>query len=358
MQNILKWGRRVDLRRYKKRERVIYEYSTRNEINSAIAELNMRGTSIIRGKENALRAVEELYKYKGEICGWDTETINVDVKTQSPVGNGTIICASAFAGPQLNFGNGPSNIYIYIYILYVSIGLFIDNYGDAEGTIDYFKDYLEDNSMLKCWHNYGFDRHILYNHGIDVMGFGADTMHMARLADPSRIHSDYSLANLSLIYSTEIAQTKEQIINYQIDLASEDELSNIIENIRLYEEVLKRTRKIDLKRTFGFYKKLKDGSSGKILAFPDLEEMHTSEQYARTWVEYSAFDAEITYYLRECLALELVKLKTPYPEMDSLYELYIKYWRPFGDLLTSMEREGFLLDLPYLKVLIYYISQY
>ena len=72
----------------------------------------------------------------------------------------------------------------------VSIGLFIKNYGDAEGTIDYFKDYLECNNMLNCMYNYGFDQHILYNHGIDVMGFGADTMYIAILADPSRIHSE------------------------------------------------------------------------------------------------------------------------------------------------------------------------
>ena len=80
---------------------------------------------------------------------------------------------------------------------YVSIGLFIENYDDAEGTIYYFKDYLVDNNMLNCRHNYGFDRHILYNHGIDIMGFGADTMYMAILADPGRIHSE----SLTLNYS-------------------------------------------------------------------------------------------------------------------------------------------------------------
>lgn len=36
------------------------------------------------------------------------------------------------------------------------------------------------------WHNYGFDRHVLFNEGIDAQGFAGDTMHMARLWDTSR----------------------------------------------------------------------------------------------------------------------------------------------------------------------------
>ena len=33
------------------------------------------------------------------------------------------------------------------------------------------------------------------------------------------------------------------------------------------------------------------------------------------------------------------------------YELYINFWRPFGDLLTEMEREGIKIDLDYLRVI-------
>lgn len=93
---------------------------------------------------------------------WDTETINIDAKEESPVGHGKIICATVFAGPDIDFGNGPR--------------LFIDNYADAEGLIMEFKEYMENPKYLKCWHNYGFDRHIFYNHGIDVKGFAGDTM--------------------------------------------------------------------------------------------------------------------------------------------------------------------------------------
>ncbi len=32
-----------------------------------------------------------------------------------------------------------------------------------------------------------------------------------------------------------------------------------------------------------------------------------------------------------------------------MLELYSKYWLPFGELLTDMERTGFTVDIEYLK---------
>ena len=55
------------------------------------------------------------------------------------------------------------------------------------------------------FHNYGFDRHIFYNHGINVRGFGGDTMHMARLFDSSRNPGEYSLASLTKHFEKGIA---------------------------------------------------------------------------------------------------------------------------------------------------------
>ena len=50
----------------------------------------------------------------------------------------------------------------------------------------------------QVWHNYAFDRHVLYNHMVDVQGFGGDTMHMARLWDASRkTKGGYSLSVLT-----------------------------------------------------------------------------------------------------------------------------------------------------------------
>lgn len=75
-----------------------------------------------------------------------------------------------------------------------------------------FKEYLEDPKYLKCFHNYGFDRHLFFNHGINVRGLGGDTMHMARLHDPSRIPGSYSLSALSESMEPDIIKTKDAII--------------------------------------------------------------------------------------------------------------------------------------------------
>ena len=93
---------------------------------------------------------------------WDTETIDIDPKKQTPVGNGKIICFSCFVGPDINFGNGPSKWCL------IKSGLFIDNYAECEGLVNEFKEYMENENYLKVWHNYGYDRHLFYNHGINV----------------------------------------------------------------------------------------------------------------------------------------------------------------------------------------------
>lgn len=54
------------------------------------------------------------------------------------------------------------------------------------------------------WHNYGFDRHLFFNHGIDVRGFGGDTMQMARLYDSGKMFGQYSLSSLTFEYRQQI----------------------------------------------------------------------------------------------------------------------------------------------------------
>jgi DNA polymerase-1 len=82
---------------------------------------------------------------------------------------------------------------------------------------------------------------------------------------------------------------------------------------------------------------------------PDLELMHCSPQFIPDWVEYSCFDAEILYFLRETLAYQLLQKKTNEEMMGDNLTLYMKYWRPFGEILTDMERTGFQIDKEYLR---------
>lgn len=213
-----------------------------------------------------------------------------------------------------------------------------------------FKEYLEDPNYLKVFHNYGYDRHIFFNHGIDVKGFGGDTMHMARLVDPSRLPNQYGLAALSELMEKDIGEVRDKIIDQmRQDYNGKPECEDKLKTLNLYESHSEKIKKINIKETFGFYKQLKDGTEGKILMFPDIEEMHTDERHVESWVDYSTFDAEITYFLRETLSYHLCQLKTNEEDMIDMSGLYSKYWLPFGELLTDMERIGFKIDVGYLK---------
>ena len=78
--------------------------------------------------------------------------------------------------------------------------------------------------------------------------------------------------------------------------------------MEFYKQHCEKTKKINIKETFGFHKELKDGTEGKILQFPDIAEMHTNPKYVIDWVNYSTFDAEITFFLREALSYKLAQL--------------------------------------------------
>ena len=76
----------------------------------------------------------------------------------------------------------------------------------AEAMLAAFKPFFEagpETGILKAWHNYSFDRHVMGNQrggmlGVNCQGFGVDTMHMARLLDSSRKGTKtYSLASLT-----------------------------------------------------------------------------------------------------------------------------------------------------------------
>lgn len=127
-----------------------------NNINKFvnIPNINIPSVTIVNTKDKAFKVLKILLSYQNRFHSWDTETIDINPKEESPVFNGKVICLSCFIGPDVDFGNGPR--------------LFIDNYGECEGIINIFKDYFEDKTYYKVWHNYGFDRHIIYNHGINV----------------------------------------------------------------------------------------------------------------------------------------------------------------------------------------------
>jgi len=77
-------------------------------VNTHLNNYTIEGTTIVRSKEMAQKVIKILYQNKDKIHAWDTETIGIDAKEESPVGKGQIICASCFCGPEIDFGHGPS----------------------------------------------------------------------------------------------------------------------------------------------------------------------------------------------------------------------------------------------------------
>ena len=167
--------------------------------NSAMANLKIPGITIVRTVEEARRALEILRQFKDRVHAWDTETVDLEIKEESPVLNGKVICLQVFLGMDVPFWDGPR--------------LFIDNFCDCSGLIEEFRDYFADDSMKKIWFNYGFDRHVIQNHHIQFGGFHADVMQMARLVDPSRLPGDYSLSKCTAFYEEESMHSKNNEYN-------------------------------------------------------------------------------------------------------------------------------------------------
>jgi DNA polymerase I len=230
----------------------------------------------------------------------DTEVMDLDLKSVGPVGNGYVTCASVYSGEDFDYGlgDGPGTV------------LWIDNLDDACGVLQEFKAWFEDERFKKIWHNYGFDRHVMWNEGIDCRGFGGDTMHMARLEDSSRSRegngNGYSLEALT-------------------------------------EELVGR-RKRPMKEIFGIKRLRKDGSEGSIIDLPPVEVMQRDPVYRSKWIEYGCYDAQGTFLIHKELRKRLCRI--PWLSdgdgqvTNNLYEYYWQHMRPFGEVLTDMERRG------------------
>lgn len=273
-----------------------------------VIESKLKGVTVANDAESAKRVLDKLMTLTDRFHGCDCETIDINVKKQGPVGNGQVICASIYVGPDIDFGNGPR--------------VWIDNLDD-DSTLQIFKPYFESEKILKVWHNYGFDRHIFYNHHINVKGFGGDTMHMARLWDSSRRGAKaYSLEVLSR------------------DLLLSDKEKD--------EAIVAKT---SMKQRFGRVKLKKDGTPSKsAIILPALDEIQRDAEWLPEWIDYATLDAEDTWRLREVLAARLSAMN--WVGKQTMYDFYQQMWLPFGELLTDMERRGIKVDKQYLKDLV------
>ena len=295
----LEWTRPFGSRSAAKweRYRTIANLKAQDEGFYHVQDLQIPSVTIVTTLKQARIVVERLMAAPPDMFhACDTEVMDLDLKNAGPVGNGYVTCLSVYSGPQFDYGLGQSP----------GSTLWIDNLDSSFGLLEIFKPWLESTEHKKVWHNYGFDRHVLWNEGINVQGLGGDTIHMARLQDTSRLKTTSSKANP---YSLE----------------------------GLTDELLGR-RKKSMKELFGVPRTRKDGSQGSVLDLPPVEVLQRDPQFRKLWIRYSAYDAEGTWLLRE-------KLQSMLQNMDwyqgcNLYDYYQLYLCPFAELLTDMERRG------------------
>ncbi|XP_027369033.1 DNA polymerase I A, chloroplastic/mitochondrial-like isoform X2 [Abrus precatorius] len=253
-------------------------------------------------------------KYRHHIFACDTEVAKIDVKQETPVDHGEIICFSIYCGSEADFGGGKSCIWVDV----------VD--GGGKEILEKFAEFFSDSSIEKVWHNYSFDCHVIENYGFKVSGFHADTMHMARLWDSSRhLDGGYSLEGLT---GDRRVMSRAQL-NHEKDLIG----------------------KLSMKTIFSKKKVKKDGSEGKTVIIAPVEELQRDERIP--WICYSALDARSTLKLYESLKSHLSDMPWKFDGVPvsgkNMYDFYNEYWRPFGELLVMMESEGMLVDRAYLQ---------
>eukprot|EP00471_Norrisiella_sphaerica_P011153 CAMPEP_0184502572 /NCGR_PEP_ID=MMETSP0113_2-20130426/50732_1 /TAXON_ID=91329 /ORGANISM="Norrisiella sphaerica, Strain BC52" /LENGTH=1086 /DNA_ID=CAMNT_0026891819 /DNA_START=240 /DNA_END=3500 /DNA_ORIENTATION=- len=290
------------------------------------------GVTVVRTRRQLARALEALYANPDKFHACDTEVADIDVKKVGPVGNGRVICVSIYSGPDVDFGGGKGK------------ALWVDTMGENKILLQDLKGWFEDPRYKKVWHNYGFDRHVLYNMGIDARGFAGDTMHMARLWDTSREK------RLSARLTTNVR-------NSAVDVGGADESGDADQSSSstfgkgysleaLTLDLIGR-RKVPMVEIFGVPRLKKDGSPGKILDLPPVEELQNKPETREKWIEYSAYDAEGTWLLHRELMAKLMDMR--YEKGLNMFDFYSRYLVPFGELLTDMERDGIYVDTKFLK---------
>ncbi|PNT66683.1 DNA polymerase I A, chloroplastic isoform X2 [Brachypodium distachyon] len=264
----------------------------------------------IESAKNVVQLLTTKYKNFVHACG--TEVTNIDVKEETPVDHGEVICFSIYSensGSQADFGNGKTCIWVDV----------LDGQRDV---LMEFAPFFEDPSIKKVWHNYSFDSHVIENCRIKVDGFHADTRHLARLWNSNRkTDGGYSLEGLSN--------------DHRVMTDVPKDLSEI--------------GKASKKTIFGKKKIRKDGAEGKIVNVEPVEKLQREDR--NMWICYSSRDSMNTLKLYESLKSKLEAKEWIFDgcPRGTMYDFYEEYLRPFGALLVKMEREGMLVDRGYLS---------
>ncbi|KAJ3705683.1 hypothetical protein LUZ61_009388 [Rhynchospora tenuis] len=324
---------------------------------------------VVNSIETAKQVVWKLRTdYRNFVHACDTEVTKVDLKKETRVDHGEIISFSihSFDGERkADFGDGKCCIWVDV----------LDGEGCTSGAKNLlmeFAPFFEDKSIKKVWHNYSFDGHIIQNYGIKLAGFHADTMHMARLWDSNRrVDGGYSLEALTSNKEVmdgkpgrAVASSSSKTTGMDCAMSSYSGKSNELGFPKLHntpQPIGKQTTssfteddylniaKASMKSIFSRYKLRKDGKEGRITTVDAVEILQREDR--DLWICYSALDSISTGRLFKSLKkkLEARDWVCCGKEYGNMFEFYQKLWRPFGELLVQMEREGMYVNRSHLK---------
>lgn len=276
-------------------------------------------------KRAALALMECLENDPSRVHALDTEVEGIDLSTVGPVGNGKMTCFTVYSGEDFDYGfPGKAGRALFVETLDSKI-------------LEIFRIWLE-STARKVWHNYGFDRHIVENHGVECGGFAGDTMHMARLWDSNRAKSfgsggkGYSLESLSedLIAGDRTTKTPMKV---------------------LFADFLKDHRKKVLEMA---KQEMTDPDHIPPSSQLPVESLQLDETTRDDFICYAAYDAKSTWQVYDRLRDEL-KFQEWISQGGSgggdsgsapsnMLDVYERYFVPFGKILTDMESSGIYVD--------------
>lgn len=248
--------------------------------------------------EYEMDRLHERLMVKGEPFGWDTETTGVNPKKENAArGVGRIVCwSAAFFDDKL--GQHP------LTGLPLARRVFVKNWGEAveKRWLYKFEDWFSSEDYLKIGANiFSFDRHVLYNHGIELFGIVFDNVRASRLHDPSSwAHS---------------LKDQGQALGYEI---------------REYNELFQRP------------KILKNGKQGKEMVLVPLTEVVKDPLWLDQLIDYASLDAKMSL---ECWPVKAAQLQERrWQGEKTLLDFYNERLNPYMYVLSGAERAGWDLD--------------
>ncbi len=250
-------------------------------------EIKARVTAIDR-PEMMEQFAQDLRRKK--MVAFDTETIGHDIRKESPVGRAQIISWSACFSKDETF--------------------YIKNYGDCEGMLRIFKPWLEEEDCPKTLHNAKYDMHSCANHGIKLRGVKSDTMVKAWLVDENELKK---LETAVLTYFGETYPDYPSTFGYKPLTKA-------------------KARRVQKRITPGLIE----------IINPDSP---TYQPYKLS--KYGAKDAWLSFRMRTKLDTLLNDIE--WRKGFSMLDYYNEIENEYLQVLWNMEREGTMLDVPFLN---------